>query len=115
MKTIKFMSQRRLAATFSILLLLVSIGSLATRQLSWGLDFTGGTLVEVHYSSTADLNAIRDTLQTQGYAGAIVVCFGSDRDVMIRLPQGYSDEQGTAMLALLCWRGGIGPRSTISW
>jgi preprotein translocase subunit SecF len=101
MKTIKFMSQRRLAATFSILLLLVSIGSLATRQLSWGLDFTGGTLVEVHYSSTADLNAIRDTLQTQGYAGAIVVSFGSDRDVMIRLPQGYSDEQGTAMLALL--------------
>jgi preprotein translocase subunit SecF len=101
MKTIKFMSQRRLAATFSILLLLVSIGSLATRQLSWGLDFTGGTLVEVHYSSTADLNAIRGTLQTQGYAGAIVVSFGSDRDVMIRLPQGYSDEQGTAMLALL--------------
>ena len=101
MKTIKFMSQRRLAATISILLLLVSIGSLATRQLSWGLDFTGGTLVEVHYSSTVDLNAIRDTLQTQGYAGAIVVSFGSDRDVMIRLPQGYSDEQGTAMLDLL--------------
>jgi preprotein translocase subunit SecF len=83
------------------LLLLLAIGSLATRQLNWGLDFTGGTLVEVHYSATADLGAIRGTLETQGYAGAVVVSFGSDRDVLIRLPQGYTDEQGAALLAIL--------------
>ena len=101
MKVINFMGQRKLAMAFSAILLLVAIGSLATRQLNWGLDFTGGTLVEVHYSETADLNAIRSTLESGGYAGAIVVSFGTDRDVLIRLPQGYSDAEGTAMLQLL--------------
>ena len=101
MKVIKFMSQRKLAIWVSGLLLLVSIGSLATKQLNWGLDFTGGTLVEVHYSATADLNAIRGTLETQGYGGSSVVSFGSDQDVMIRLPQGYSDEEGVALLGIL--------------
>jgi preprotein translocase subunit SecF len=101
MKVINFMGQRHLAMVFSALLLVVSIGSLATRQLNWGLDFTGGTLVEVHYSTTANLNAIRHTLETEGYAGAIVVSFGSDRDVMIRMPQGYSDQQGEDLLGIL--------------
>jgi len=101
MKTIDFMGQRKLAALFSAVVLLIAVGSLATRQLNWGLDFTGGTLVEVHYSETADLGAIRDTLETHGYEGAIVVSFGSDRDVLIRLPEGYSDEQGAALLRTL--------------
>ena len=101
MKVINFMGQRKLAVLFSLTLLIVSIGSLATRQLNWGLDFTGGTLVEVHYSETVSLNGIRDTLNTQGYAGAIVVSFGTDRDVLIRLPQGYSDQEGAALLRLL--------------
>jgi preprotein translocase subunit SecF len=98
MNVINFMGQRKLAMFFSAVLLIVSIGSLATRQLNWGLDFTGGTLVEVHYSETVDLNAIRGTLQTEGYSGAIVVSFGTDRDVMIRLPKGYSDKQGAELL-----------------
>ena len=101
MKTINFMGQRTLAMLFSALLLLGSIGSLATKQLNWGLDFTGGTLVEVHYSETANLNAIRSTLDAEGYSGAIVVSFGTDRDVMIRLPKGYSDSQGAELLAKL--------------
>ncbi len=101
MKTINFMGQRKLALLFSMVLILVSIGSLATRQLNWGLDFTGGTLVEVHYSESANLDAIRTTLGSEGYAGAIVVSFGSDKDVMIRLPKGYSDQQGAELLATL--------------
>lgn len=101
MNVINFMGQRKLAMLFSAILLLVAAGSLATRQLNWGLDFTGGTLVEVHYSETADLNAIRSTLGTGGYEGAVVVSFGTDRDVLIRLPQGYSDAEGAAMLQLL--------------
>ncbi len=101
MKTINFMGQRKLAIVFSALLLVAAIASLATRQLNWGLDFTGGTLVEVHYSETADLNAIRGTLAAEGYAGAIVVSFGTDRDVLIRLPQGYSDSQGAELLGKL--------------
>ncbi len=78
MKVIDFMGQRRLAMLFSVTLLLVAIGSLAVKQLNWGLDFTGGTLVEVHYSETVDLNAIRNTLDAEGYSGAIVVSFGTD-------------------------------------
>lgn len=101
MKTLNFMGHRKMAMLFSALLLAVAIGSLATRQLNWGLDFTGGTLVEVHYSETADLNAIRNTLETEGFAGAIVVSFGTDQDVLIRLPQGYSDKQGAELLSRL--------------
>ncbi len=109
MKVINFMGQRKLAMLFSLVLLLGSIGSLATKQLNWGLDFTGGTLVEVHYSETADLNAIRETLNTRGFSGAIVVSFGSDRDVMIRLPKGYSDKQGAELLGVLqdSFAGGV--------
>ncbi|QIB66934.1 protein translocase subunit SecF [Kineobactrum salinum] len=101
MKVINFMGQRKLALAFSALLLIIAIGSLATRQLQWGLDFTGGTLVEVHYSETANLGGIRDLLDTGGYSGAIVVSFGSDRDVMIRLPQGHTDKDGMQLLRLL--------------
>ncbi len=101
MKVINFMGQRRLAMAFSIVLMLLAIGSLATRQLDWGLDFTGGTLVEAHYSDVAPLSDIRNTLETGGFAGAIVVSFGSDRDVMIRLPQGYSDKDGGRLLQQL--------------
>jgi preprotein translocase subunit SecF len=101
MKTIDFMGQRKIAIVFSVVLLAISIGSLAVQQLDWGLDFTGGTLVEVNYSETADLNAIRNTLDSKGYAGAIVVSFGTDRDVLIRLPKGYSDAQGAELLAIL--------------
>jgi len=99
MKIIDFMGQRKMALVFSAILLAISIGSLATKQLNWGLDFTGGTLVEVHYSETADLTAIRKTLGAAGYAGAIVVSFGTDKDVLIRLPKGYSDSEGAQLLA----------------
>jgi preprotein translocase subunit SecF len=77
---------------------LTALGSLAGAQLNWGLDFTGGTLVEVHYAESANLNAIRGTLDDAGYEGAIVVSFGTDQDVLMRLPDGYSDAQGTQML-----------------
>ncbi len=101
MKVINFMGQRWVAVAFSVLLLLASIGSLSVRGLNWGLDFTGGTLVEVHYSDTAPLQEIRDTLATGGFAGAVVVSFGTDRDVLIRLPQGYSDKDGARLLEQL--------------
>jgi preprotein translocase subunit SecF len=101
MKTIRFMSQRRMAFVFSTLLLLAAIGSMAVNQLNWGLDFTGGTLVEVHYSESADLSAVREVLEKEGFPGAIVVSFGTDRDVLIRLAQGYSDKDGAQLLRKL--------------
>jgi len=101
MKSINFMAARRVAMAFSLLLLLVSLGSLVTRQLNWGLDFTGGTLVEVHYGATARLDRIRDTLTAAGYEGAVVVSYGTDQDVLIRLPQGYTVAEGDAVLEVL--------------
>lgn len=107
MSAMNFMGRRRLAAAFSIVLVLASLASLAVRQLNWGLDFTGGTLVELHYADSADLGAIRGTLAAGGYEGAVVVSFGTDRDVLVRLPEGYSDAQGTAMVAMLREAAGV--------
>jgi preprotein translocase subunit SecF len=101
MNPLPFMRWRGLAAILSAIAMVAAIGSLAVNQLNWGLDFTGGTLVEVEYGDSADLNAIRTTLDTQGYEGAVVVSFGTDRDVLVRLPQGYTDAEGTAMVEVL--------------
>ena len=101
MKVFNFMGWRLAAVVFSAVLLVTSIGSLAVRQLEWGLDFTGGTLVEVHYGDSADLDAIRNTLDSGGYEGATVVNFGTDQDVLIRLPSGFTDADGAAVLAVL--------------
>lgn len=81
-----FMSKRRLAAVFSILLVLVSIGSLITQSLNFGIDFTGGTMLELSYQDEVKLEAIRTTLEQNGYGDAIVQNFGSIHDVLIRLP-----------------------------
>ncbi len=98
MNTIPFMKWRWIAITLSALALITAVASLSLRQLNWGLDFTGGTLVEVAYSDSADLGSIRNILETEGYDGAIVVSFGTDRDVLVRLPDGYSDQQGAIMV-----------------
>ena len=92
------MKWRWVAVALSAAALLAAIGSLSIKQLNWGLDFTGGTLVEVAYSDSADLGAIRTELDREGYEGAVVVSFGTDRDVLVRLPDGYSDEQGALMV-----------------
>ena len=101
MKTIPFMKWRWLAVALSGLALLTAVVSLGLKQLNWGLDFTGGTLVEVAYSDSADLVEVRETLAREGYEGAVVVSFGTDRDVLVRLPDGYSDEQGALMVEKL--------------
>ena len=101
MKTIPFMKWRWLAVALSGIALLTAVVSLGLKQLNWGLDFTGGTLVEVAYSDSADLIEVRETLAREGYEGAVVVSFGTDRDVLVRLPEGYSDEQGALMVEKL--------------
>lgn len=102
MKVINFMGQRWVAMALSAALLLLSIGSLAVKHLNWGLDFTGGTLLEVEYSQAADLPAIRETLTSSGYSSAIVVSYGTEQDVLIRLPQNVSSENvGTELLTVL--------------
>ncbi|WP_198246085.1 protein translocase subunit SecF [methane-oxidizing endosymbiont of Gigantopelta aegis] len=82
---IDFLGKRKLAMIFSGLLLVVSIASLAMNGLKLGIDFTGGTLVEVGYKQPADLTAIRKALADAGFDDAAVLHFGSSKDVLIRL------------------------------
>ena len=80
-----FMSRRRFAVMFSSVMLVVSILSLAVRGLEFGIDFTGGTVVEVGYPQAADLEPVRTTLYRAGFEGAVVQHFGTAHDVLIRI------------------------------
>ena len=80
-----FMSRRRFAVTFSAAMLVISILSLLVRGLEFGIDFTGGTLVEVGYPRAVELEPVRATLRGAGFEGAVVQHFGTARDVLVRL------------------------------
>ncbi len=82
---INFMGQRRITTTLSIVLILVSLVSLGTRGLNFGIDFTGGVLLEAEYPQAADLGSIRADLASNGFAAAQVQNFGNVRDVLIRV------------------------------
>jgi preprotein translocase subunit SecF len=101
LNVIPFMSKRILALAVSGVLLLVSVGSLVGQGLNFGLDFTGGTLVEVGYSETVDLGELRGQLRDLGYPEARVQNFGSERDVVIRLQQGDNPNLGDELVAEL--------------
>ena len=79
------MSQRKIAMTFSIVLIVISIASLAIRGLQFGLDFTGGTLLEVAYPTAVELKPIRDQLHSNGFDDAIVQHFGAANEVLVRV------------------------------
>ena len=83
--SIDFMGQRRTAAIASGVLLLVSVVALTVRGLAFGIDFTGGTLIEVGYEEPADLGQIRATLVEAGFPEAVVQHFGTTRDVLVRI------------------------------
>ena len=84
-ETISFMSLRVPAMIFSGLLVLASLFSLATNSLNWGLDFTGGTLIEIGYDGDANIPQIRAELTAAGFEDAVVQNFGSSSEVLIRL------------------------------
>ncbi len=86
--SIDFLSKKRrnVALAISAILIVVSLTSLATRGLEFGIDFTGGILLEVGYEQAADLDAIRNSLAGAGFDDAQVQRFGADTDVMVRLP-----------------------------
>ena len=86
MTSIPFMKYRKVAALISIVLVSLSCTSLVFKQLNWGLDFTGGTLVEVAYPSAAVPEDIRQALDERGWNGHLVQFFGSDRDILVRMP-----------------------------
>ena len=85
-KDIPFMSYGRLTTTISLVTFILAVFFLATRGLNLGVDFTGGTLMEVSYPQAADLGHIREAVNSIGLTEATVQNFGNSRDVLIRLP-----------------------------
>ena len=91
---IPFMSYRRFATIGSLILLIMSVGSLSFKGLNLGLDFSGGTLIEVSYEEAADLVDIRDLMTNNGFDDFQVVNFGSNSDVLIKV----ADKNGNSQL-----------------
>lgn len=91
---IPFMSYRRVATISSLVLLVLSVGSLSFKGLNLGLDFSGGTLIEVSYEQAADLAEIRDLVFTNGFDDFQVVNFGSNSDVLIKV----ADKNGNSQI-----------------
>jgi len=91
---IPFMNYRSYATIGSLVLLLISLGSLSFKGLNLGLDFSGGTLIEVSYEEAADLVDIRDLMTNNGFDDFQVVNFGSNSDVLIKV----ADKNGNSQL-----------------
>lgn len=94
----KFMSRRNLAFAVSAVLIVLSIASLATRGLNFGLDFTGGTLIEVRFPDAADIEQVRDNLRDAGLNDAVVQTFGAASDIVVRIPP-RSEEESSAEIS----------------
>ncbi|AEY01059.1 protein-export membrane protein SecF [Oceanimonas sp. GK1] len=99
-----FMRFSKGATVLSLVLIALCFFSLATRGLNWGLDFTGGTVVEVAFEQAVELDAVRARLDQSGLAGATVQHFGTSRDLLIRMPpqEGANvQQQGEAVIAAM--------------
>jgi len=91
---IDFLGWRNAGLVISAVLIVVSIGSLVLRGLNFGIDFTGGTLVEVAYDESVAIGEVRERLRDAGIDDAQVQYFGSSSDLLIRLPVGERDDEG---------------------
>jgi len=104
--TIDFINKRKYAMVFSALLLIVSVISLGWQGLKLGIDFTGGTLIEVGYQQTANLEDIRTKLASASYMGTNVQYFGSDTEVLIQLePQTISSAKLSSSIIQMLGEG----------
>ena len=95
---IDFIGKRKIAFLVSAILIVLSITSLVTRGLNFGLDFTGGALIEVAYSEAPDMEAVRDSLRQAGIDDAQATTFGLDTEIVVRIPP-RSEEESTAELS----------------
>jgi len=85
-RDIPFMSYGRFTTSISLATFLLAVFFLATRGLNFGVDFTGGTVIEVHYAQPAELQKVREQLTRKGFPDALVQNFGSSHDVLIQVP-----------------------------
>lgn len=96
-----FMKLRLWAMLLSAVLVVVSIVSLALQGLNLGLDFTGGTLLEVQYQQPESLEQITSVLEQSGYKDVVVQNFGSETDVLVRMSEAFRDSLGNEVLQVL--------------
>ena len=103
---IDFVGRRKYAMIFSAILLIVSIASIGFQGLKFGIDFTGGTLIELGYEKSADLEGIRAKLSSEDFKGANVQYFGSDTEVLIQLePQATSSAKLSSSIIRMLGEG----------
>jgi len=103
---IDFVGRRKYAMIFSAILLIISITSIGFQGLKFGIDFTGGTLIELGYEKTADLESIRSKLASADFKGANVQYFGSDTEVLIQLePQATSSAKLSSSIIRMLGEG----------
>lgn len=104
-KPIDFMGFRKIASVLSIALIVISIAMLAVRGLNYGLDFTGGTSVELEYRQAPALDEIRTKLTEAGYEQFVVQNFGADTTVLVRMAESGNDELAPEIVAVLTAEG----------
>ncbi|WP_369602453.1 protein translocase subunit SecF [Hahella sp. SMD15-11] len=100
-KIYRFMSGSKVALGLSLTLILISLVSLAVRGLNLGLDFTGGTVIEVEYAQPPRVDDVRRQLEQAGYNKVVVQKFGSDRSILIRLAESQDDKVGQKVVSAL--------------
>ncbi|MAM88143.1 MAG: protein translocase subunit SecF [unclassified Hahellaceae] len=98
-RVIPFMGISKLAMAFSALLIIISIGAIAVRGLNLGLDFTGGSLVELEYEQAPRVADVREALEEKGYTGFVVQQFGTDTSILVRLQQDFDQNLGNKIVA----------------
>ncbi|MGZ8095505.1 MAG: protein translocase subunit SecF [Methylosarcina sp.] len=108
---INFMGNRKIALTISSILMVISIASFFVRGLQLGIDFTGGTLIEVGYPQAVDLTALRKTLNDAGFSDATVQNYGTAKDVLIRLKphEGISNKDLSSQVLEVINKNSAGP------
>jgi preprotein translocase subunit SecF len=99
-RVINFMGVRKIALALTLLVTFIALGSLVVKGLNFGLDFTGGTQIELAYEQPADLGKIRQQLADAGFADAVVQSFGATTDVVVRM-QGDDPDLGNKVAAAL--------------
>lgn len=108
MKTINFMGVRNIAFAITVLLTILALFSMFHKGLNYGLDFTGGTQIELTYAKPADLDQVRTSLAAGGYKEAVVQTFGSTTDLLVRMP-GEDPKLGQEVADALRKAGGDNP------
>ncbi|AZE91153.1 preprotein translocase subunit SecF [Pseudomonas sp. 31 R 17] len=110
LRTINFMGVRNIAFGVTVLLTVLALFSWFHKGLNYGLDFTGGTLIELTYEKPADVTLVRDELVKAGYHEAVVQSFGATTDLLVRMP-GEDPQLGHQVAEALQKVGGDNPAS----